>query len=914
MTTVASRDGLARRPPALAAPSRQSSANSTNSEDASAISTTSSTNANGNSNSNVNLNTGNPGNANVVTGNNLVSASANAATNALGLRNSALEEVVALGTDPQALEEALQATLREEEDLQKQIGQALAISLRAGHDQDGEARHEQLDQTLAQLDDSIPTLQSVYAGAAKLEGRIAETRQMADVVSHRVREIDLARSRALEALAQVRRVVELRECLKGVKECMASEDLEAASDFVHRYRSSGVGQAGNDEPESSAEFKAREESLSRSALEELTRAFEARDDDKILKVCRVFAKLGQPKEGVSRLLRYRCEQLRRDVNMEIELTSSEDDTARNDYEYDPSGQQGYGDEGGNAKAKSFLDLLVHLLNQGAAVIQRTSNVVRRHVSRSQELQALIVSSIHAECDGLITKILRLFMERRRVEERARIIMSDPSRLGEAMRLGTSGWVGAGQGEEDEDTRTEAIQALDSFLDDAALMLKHTETYNQFIQGKRAELGMGDSESREYINVVQELAGYYAVLEKTYMATAIDTALSIEGIMERTSVPPTAGRVGEDPAMAAGIESGGKQVVVSTIAEDAFFVVDKCRDRATATGHIDSICAVVNHIVQVLEDKIGTQLQSRVNAIRTGTQSLGIQGQEQFDRLRAGFSQAQQALSATGSSSPATGKNTHGANQAENDDAETLRAPETTINSLTLCILYTNRLRATLEAHADSLPDDRRRRHLKECVDGFLETSDLFQRTVNRGLESLTKLIKPRLQSRIQSTVGNPGISFELSEEDYMTQNESNDPYVWTVLQMADDLLNEACLHLDLESTQQLGTRVAGVVAEELMATIVQKRFTAFGALLLDRQLRAIVKFFDGRFGADARLRFRRLQQITDLLNIDRVEDVHDVYVPPSSASDTTALDRRAVKRALALRVDFKQDDIKRLKI
>ncbi|GBG24200.1 Conserved oligomeric Golgi complex subunit 4 [Hondaea fermentalgiana] len=846
---------------------------------------------------------------------------------------SPLEEVVALGTDPQAMEQALQMTLREEEELQQQIGRALAESVRAtakGEDPTTLTRlggPANLEGTLASLDASIPTLQSVYAGAGKLEGRIAETRAMADVVSRRVREIDLARSRALEALAHVRRVVELRECLKGVKECMAREDLEAASDFVHRYRSSGVGHAdGEDEAESSAEFKMREESLSRTALEELTRAFEARDEDKILKVCRVFAKLGQPTEGVSRLLRYRCDQLRRDVELEIELTSAEEDPeARHDVEYDPShasGGAGSDGNGSSSPAKSYLDLLVHLLNQGAAVVQRTSSVVRRHISKSKDLQALVVSSIHAECDGLITKILRSFMERRRVEERARMIISDPSRLGEAMRLGTTGWIG-----NEEEERTEAIQTLDAFLDDAALMLKHTETYNQFIQGKRADLGMADNESREYINVVQELAGYYAVMEKTYMATAIDTALEIEGVMERTSLPPATSRSGAN-GLSAGAEglhheddaSRGKQVVVSTIAEDAFFVVDKCRDRATATGHTDSICAVVNHIVQVLEERVAVQLQGRVNAIRSGAQSLGLQGQEQFDRLRAAaFSQAQQALSATqgaaGTGAPSKSKTNSDSKQGGDDeDAESLRSPETTLNSLALCIVYTNRLRATLEAYADSLPDDRRRRHLKECVDGFLETSDLFQRTLNRGLDSLTRLIKPRLQSRVQSTVGNPGISFELTEDEYMSQNESNDPYVWAVLQTADDLLNETCLHLDLDSTQQLGVRVAGVTADELMAAVVQKRFTAFGALLLDRQLRSIVKFFDGRIGADARLRFRRLQQITDLLNLDRVEDVHDVYVPPSSASDTTALDKRAVKRALALRVDFKQDDIKRLKI
>jgi len=795
-------------------------------------------------------------------------------------------------TTVEEVQASLSRTAAAEDDLLSQLRASLMAKAQ---------QSEELGKRAQDLRQALPQLGEVYEGVGRLETRIAETRSVADDVSKRVREIDLARSRALEALGKVRVATELRICLRGVNESMARDDLEGASEFVARFHERLRQHASPDilvnEGQASTDFSACEESLSRAASEALARAIEQGDDEGILRSCRVFSKLGHAEIGVSRLLQHRSEELRSDVEMKLKLTENRegrDEDGRPEY-----GQEEH-DEGDMGEPLNvpltYLDLLVHLLNEAAAIIQRTCTLVKRHVSKSSKLQALVVRSIHSVSDALISEILRSFMEKRRLEERIRILLDDPGRLGEAMNLGRARWIDS----DSQKRQTEAIHTLDSFLFDSALMLKHTDTYSKFIQSHCEQLNISDPESKEYSNSVEELAGYYTALEENYMYAAIETALEVESTMVRYD------RESSD------IEP--KQIVVSSLAEDAFFVVDKCRDRATVTGHVDSLCAVVNNIAHVLADRVAATFDNRISAIRTDASSLSAQGQEQLEKFRAAYSQAQQALS-----SPSKSGRRGADNGQEEADSQVL-APETTMNSLNLCISNTSKLRETLEQFSETVEDTRRKRNLKECIDGFLETGETFQRLLSRGLDRLVRIGKPAIQAKLNGTVGSNTISFALTEEEFLSQNDVNESYVWALLQTVEEVLHETCMNLDYNASQQVGMKFAAALAESLKESIKHKQFTAFGGLLLDRQLRVIVKFFESRFGSAVRSQFAYLQQITDILNLDRVEDVHDVFglsQSPSSStvqSSTSVLDKKEVKRVLALRTDFKKEDINRLRL
>eukprot|EP00516_Mucochytrium_quahogii_P007819 CAMPEP_0203764852 /NCGR_PEP_ID=MMETSP0098-20131031/18094_1 /ASSEMBLY_ACC=CAM_ASM_000208 /TAXON_ID=96639 /ORGANISM=" , Strain NY0313808BC1" /LENGTH=825 /DNA_ID=CAMNT_0050661053 /DNA_START=1764 /DNA_END=4241 /DNA_ORIENTATION=- len=806
------------------------------------------------------------------------------------VRSSVLDQVIALGSNAVVLDGALRETIVEEQALNDQINATL---MNGGLLERKDNHETALEKALDDLKASIPMLQVVFKGVSNLDRRITETREMADVVSKRVREIDLARSRALEALGIVKREMELRKCLKGVKECLKSNDLEAGSAYIFKYNQAHGG-ADTKEDAGREQLEACEETLREAALEALNIAIENSDDESVLKVCRVFGNLGLPRVGLSRLLEYLCERLRGQVEIEIEMTTTSEQSSTPEY-----GQE----EEQFTKVKDFAELLRYTINRGVALIQQTGALVKENISQAPDLQEMVLVSIRSECDNLISRVLSEFSKCRFLEERVKLAIQGLDKVNEAMSVGKNTWHEGGTNTDNSPT-PESIHMLNDILHDVALMIQRTETYNQAVGSRKG----APTEYQSLTNVAQELSGYYSILEGTYLKVAIDASIDREFALRHTSTNST------EPVSGVDDEKVGqsKDVFVSSVCDHAFFVIDRCRDRAIAAGHIDSVCAVINHIVSALEEQVAVLFHERVAKIKKDVHSLSAQGQEHFDKLRAAaFSQTQQALSVAQAAAANVGvEGVVGskiiADQPGEDDLE---KPETTMNSLSLCIVYTKVLQTWLEQFSDGISDEKMKLKLKTCCDGFLETVELFQRTLNTGLDRLVEVFKPMLREKIDSTVGSSSISFEITEEDYLAHTDANDPFVTGLMSLTDELLKETSKLLDIDNSTKIIQKVASFLAKWLEHAIVRKKFTPFGALVLDKQLRMIVKFFDERVGSQATNNFKRLGQICDLLNLDRVEDVHDVYI-----ATTSDLSTKEVKRVLALRVDFKNENIKRLKL
>ncbi|KAG0730330.1 Conserved oligomeric Golgi complex subunit 4 [Chionoecetes opilio] len=84
-------------------------------------------------------------------------------------------------------------------------------------------RHH-LEARLSQLARLVPTLQLVQADARQLENTISFTHQLANNVSAKVRQLDLAKSRVVETQARVGDLLDLEGCSGGVATALAQED------------------------------------------------------------------------------------------------------------------------------------------------------------------------------------------------------------------------------------------------------------------------------------------------------------------------------------------------------------------------------------------------------------------------------------------------------------------------------------------------------------------------------------------------------------------------------------------------------------------------------------------------------------------------------------------------------------------
>lgn len=84
-----------------------------------------------------------------------------------------------------------------------------------------------------------------------------------------------------------------------------------------------------------------------------------------------------------------------------------------------------------------------------------------------------------------------------------------------------------------------------------------------------------------------------------------------------------------------------------------------------------------------------------------------------------------------------------------------------------------------------------------------------------------------------------------------------------------------------------------------------------GGLQLDKELRILISYLTNSTTWSVRDKFSRLTQITILLTIEKVSEVTDYW---GKGPVTWRLTPQEVKQVLGLRVDFKSEDVKRLKL
>lgn len=89
-----------------------------------------------------------------------------------------------------------------------------------------------------------------------------------------------------------------------------------------------------------------------------------------------------------------------------------------------------------------------------------------------------------------------------------------------------------------------------------------------------------------------------------------------------------------------------------------------------------------------------------------------------------------------------------------------------------------------------------------------------------------------------------------------------------------------------------------------------------GGLILDQEVRALGSYLTSATSWSVRDKLARLNQIATVLNLERVSELTDFYNPNDNSGSSTAwrLTPNEIRKLLALRVDFKVEDIKKLKI
>uniref|UniRef100_A0A3Q3MTN4 Conserved oligomeric Golgi complex subunit 4 n=1 Tax=Mastacembelus armatus TaxID=205130 RepID=A0A3Q3MTN4_9TELE len=658
-----------------------------------------------------------------------------------------------------------------------------------------------------------PNLQLIGGDASQLSGMITFTCSLAENVSRKVRQLDLAKTRLYNVIQRADDILDLKFCTDGVQTALRNEDYEQAAAHIHRYLSldQSVIELSRQGEESSAVdaslvmLQEAEQKLKVIVAEKLDEAVAAVDLAQVERFFKIFPLLGLHQQGLARFGHYLCSQLASKAAENLLLATG-------------------GDLSEKRAQLIFADTLTLLLEGIARVVETHQPIVETYYGPGH-LYTLI-THLQQECDRQAKKIVDKFSQQRGYRSK-----------------------------------------LDPVLAEVTLMNARAELYLRFLRRRiMADFEVGDIQSitQEHqqnvekllkhcllSTMMQELIGYYIPMEEYYMRESVNKAVAMD--------------------------TYEKGQLTSSMVDDCFYIVKKCISRALSSSSIDCLCAMINHANSVLDSDFREVLY---NKLRQGFPATTLQD------IQRGVSSAVSLMQ----SSLQQGKfNTLGIESTENAKAAFLNDCSK---------LFSQGGGSGEQAKIES------------CLSDLVNTSTKFKDLLQEGLTELnTTAIKPQVKPWISSFLS---ISHNIEEEEF-NDYEANDPWVQQLIVNLEQLMAEFKTALSPVIYDTLTSLMTSLISIEMEKTVLKCSFSRLGGLQFDKELRSLVAYLTTVTTWTIRDKFARLTQMATILNLERVTEILD-YWGPNSGPLTWRLTPAEVRQVLALRIDFRSEDIKRLRL
>ncbi|KAG0730329.1 Conserved oligomeric Golgi complex subunit 4 [Chionoecetes opilio] len=453
--------------------------------------------------------------------------------------------------------------------------------------------------------------------------------------------------------------------------------------------------------------------------------------------------------------------------------------------------------------------------------------------------------------------------------------------------------------------------LDTLLGELTLINARAELYLRFIrrrvtadfeaslpvaaerEKKEAEFEGRLSQSQLVCDMAV-IVGDYTILEQFYLNESFKKALAMDTVEEGAHT--------------------------SSIVDDAFYIIKKSIRRSIASSSVDGVCAMLNHAVTLVE----TQL---VEGFRQ-TLRKGFPAQGYLD-----LNQAYTVLQSSLQSTLQAGK----INSTTTDSDALRQAFLTALNNTGTSMCHVRSLYASLEDSINSAMvglSNTARAKLDSCLNDLKTTTGKLAMVVEFGISQLrATAVKPRVKPWVDifNTISHDiqevlvmalealheeakPLGLEVSWLKTKVQNqfasyEANDPFSQTLMVQVDGLLGSFTSLLTEENYKALVGVLVSEVAEQLEKAVFKSSFNRLGGLQFDREVRAIVGYLSQVSEWGVREHLTRLTQMATLLNLESIAEVSEY-----SSTTTWRLTPSEMRKVLQLRVDFKADEIKRLKL
>ncbi|KAF3674431.1 Conserved oligomeric Golgi complex subunit 4 [Capsicum annuum] len=422
-----------------------------------------------------------------------------------------------------------------------------------------------LDKQLSSLQKSAQVLDIVKADAEHLCANVSSTSLLADQVSAKVRQLDLAQSRVNDTLLRIDAIVDRSHCLDGVRKALDSEDYESAAVFVQtflqldaKYKDS----AASDQREQLLASKKQLEGIVRRKLGE---AVDKRDHSKVLRFIRLYPPLALEEEGLQVYVAY----LKKVIAM------------RSRIEYEQLVEMMSDHRGNGQNEVNFVSCLTNLFKDIVLAIEENDETLRSLCGEDGIVYA--ICELQEECDSRGSTIIKKYMEYRKL---AKVTSEINSYKSDLLSVGVEG----------PDPRE-----IEVYLEEILSLTQLGEDYTGYMISKIRGLSSVDPElgpratkafrSGNFSKVVQDITGYYVILEGYFMVENVRKAIKIDELVFDS--------------------------LTTSMVDDVFYVLQSCCRRSISTSNINSVIAVLSSAVSLLGGEYNEALQQKIREPNLG---------------------------------------------------------------------------------------------------------------------------------------------------------------------------------------------------------------------------------------------------------------------------------------------------------
>lgn len=755
-----------------------------------------------------------------------------------------------------------------------------------------------VEKSLRELLLLTPEVTVLSAQTGGVVERIANANEVAEKMTREVRRIDIIQSRMSSCLTQSSQLLNLRNALVGIRRAMQHRNYPEAAKFLKELK-----EIERIMPLDVAD-KLRMDTIENDLKGIIESSFEEglRDGEKakIQIYAPLFQIVGKTYEerGYQQLLAY--------VKSSLDAQLS-------------------GMTTGSFSTREQMDHLTTIFNQVAAVSQEYDQLMKSCFHRVSGANRLI-KEIYGIGEKCSVAVLGAYMQQRRFNDRmqtAKVVADQSATSTTAAGAGSnvtprtsqtgqplrSPRAASGSATEDE------IAVLNEQLNEMALVIQHTQTYERFMRSRVVVVEVGQSDAAadahpqqvlpashesELGKTVQELAGYYCYFENDLLNKAAQKAFQWEEIRYSSGTSTT-------------IPAPGDEVVtfpISSAIDEIFYVSRNSGLRALATGHVDCAAGVLNMINTVLRDALGDTMRMRIRNMGayvkfdadTGLLGASSQLRDQMQQQLAKLSKNMGPIQLPTATTPAP-------------EIRKELGPDVVMNSLEATADYIVQIKREFE---DELPQDFPDvpKHILTCLSGLEDSSTELNQLLVASRKKLCKIFEPKITTflggLLTANSKRPAVQYELTEQMF-TFNEANDPFAHHFVVCMRELLGSFKGTLSVTNYSRL-VEMAAVCTTEIIEKWFASRYVRFnqlGALQFDKDIRVLSSFFGE--SCDCREVFAVLTQTAAVLSVDSPDDVLDSFGRKSRGVEWK-LSAARVKEVLARRVEFADAAINKLNL